>query len=127
MVESGTGSGSLSTSIGKTVAPTGHLYTFEFNEERVGLAREEFLALGLQDSITVTHRDAIKDGFTLDTSVKGQSTDLTGLVDAVFLDLPNPWSAVAHAERVLTHGGRLCNFSPCIEQVQRTCEVMEDL
>ncbi|KAJ1941012.1 tRNA (adenine-N(1)-)-methyltransferase catalytic subunit trm61, partial [Kickxella alabastrina] len=43
MIESGTGSGSFSHSIARTIAPTGHLYTFEYHEIRAATARKEFL------------------------------------------------------------------------------------
>lgn len=55
--ESGTGSGAMSTTIARSIAPTGHLHTFEFNESRVKAATEEFRANGLSHLITVRHRD----------------------------------------------------------------------
>ena len=33
------------------------------------------------------------------------------------LKLPNLWFIIFQSE-----GGRICSFSPCIEQVQKTCE-----
>ena len=69
--------------------------------------------MGFADYITVTHRDVLGRGFLLEDKVKDES------MDAVFLDLPSPHLAVKHAHQVLKAKGRLCNFSPCVEQVQR--------
>ncbi len=41
----GTGSGSLSHSIARTIAPTGQLYTFEFHKERADIARFNIVLL----------------------------------------------------------------------------------
>ncbi|XP_005089200.1 tRNA (adenine(58)-N(1))-methyltransferase catalytic subunit TRMT61A [Aplysia californica] len=112
VVEAGTGSGSLSHAILRTIQPSGHLHTFEFHEERSMKAREEFEDHGLSQFVTVTHRDVCGDGFQLE-----------GVADAVFLDLPRPWECVGSAKKAMkTEGGRICTFSPCIEQVQRSCE-----
>ena len=121
MVESGTGSGSLSVSIAKAIIPTGHLFSFEFNLDRVEKAKLDFAKIGLDSFMTVTHRDVLKKGFTLgqdDEPIADDCTDariLPGSIDAVFLDLPNPQIAVPHAYKILKKRGRLCNFSPCIE------------
>lgn len=114
VVESGTGSGSLSHALVRTIFPSGHLYTFEFHKERCDKARQEFEAHGMGECVTIECRDVCKDGFGIEP-----------IADAVFLDLPRPYEAIAHARDVIrTSGGRLCSFSPCVEQVQATCEEM---
>lgn len=114
VVESGTGSGSMSHSLIRTIAPTGHLHTFEFHAERAEIARKEFEHHKIADLVTVTCRDVCKEGF-----------GLSQVADAVFLDLPGPWDAIQSSKEALkSEGGRFCSFSPCIEQVQKTCEAL---
>lgn len=115
VLESGTGSGSLSTSLARAVAPTGHVYSFDFHEQRAVCAREDFEKTGVSSLVTVEVRDIQGQGFP---------EKLEGLADSVFLDLPQPWLAVPSAAKMLKEDGVLCSFSPCIEQVQRTCEVL---
>jgi len=54
VVECGTGSGSLSHAIARTIAPTGHLYTFEFHEQRAKIARWGTLVDGITLALTVS-------------------------------------------------------------------------
>ncbi|KAJ2810515.1 tRNA (adenine-N(1)-)-methyltransferase catalytic subunit trm61 [Coemansia furcata] len=117
VIESGTGSGSFSHSLVRTIAPTGHLYTFEYHELRAETARKEFIEHNLTDIVTIEHRDVLANGF-----------GKVGIADAVFLDLPAPWDAVASAKEALRRDtiGRVCSFSPCIEQVQRTALALDE-
>ncbi|XP_068619624.1 tRNA (adenine(58)-N(1))-methyltransferase catalytic subunit TRMT61A [Battus philenor] len=118
VIEAGTGSGSLTHALIRRVRPRGHVYTFDFHEHRVKIASEEFQEHGLDDFVTIQHRDVLAEGF---------GTDLNGKADAVFLDLPRPWDGVPHAVAAIkNHGGRFCSFSPCIEQVQRTCLALKE-
>ena len=56
--------------------------------------REELVAHGLSDLVTVTHRDVYEDGFLLPGS-GGTSPK----ANAVFLDLPAPWKALRNLTR----------------------------
>jgi len=118
VIDTGTGSGCNTISFARAVAPGGHVFTYEFNETRAKAAKEEFSMLKLGDAITTTWRDVCADGFD------GVSGVESGLMDAVFLDLPEPWRAVVECRRVLRPGRSLCSYSPCIEQVVRTCDAL---
>lgn len=119
MVESGTGSGSMSSGIARAIMPNGHLYTYEFNSVRAGTATEEFNTLGLGTIVRCEHRDVVANGFV--------NPDLgPGAADAIFLDLPNPWMVADFAYNILNESnGKICSFSPCIEQVSRMTQAME--
>lgn len=99
------------------------MFSFEFHEERHAKAAAEFEAHGLLSSvggpIQLAHRNVIRDGFG----------DLCVKVDSVFLDLPAPWDALEDAKRIMNRSqiSRICCFSPCIEQVQKTCRTLESL
>ncbi|CAE6476151.1 unnamed protein product [Rhizoctonia solani] len=118
VAEAGTGSGSFSHSIARTVGPTGRLFSFEFHEQRANKAREEFARHGMNEFVVLQHRNVCKDGFGLQNEV-----------DSVFLDLPAPWEAVASAKQALRKDriGRICCFSPCMEQVLRTVSALNEL
>ncbi|MCP9260279.1 tRNA (adenine(58)-N(1))-methyltransferase catalytic subunit TRMT61A [Dirofilaria immitis] len=114
--ECGTGSGSLSHALAMAIAPTGHLYTHDIEETRVKQVELEMMKHGLGKITTCVHRNVIEDGFSVEN-----------MCDAVFLDLPAPWIAIRYAKHALSqvHGGRIVSFSPCIEQIQRTCNALQ--
>lgn len=98
---SGTGSGSLSHAIIRTIAPSGHLHTVEFHEQRAQKVQEEFREHKVDHLVTVRNQDVCKDGF-----------GVTGVADAVFLDIPSPWDAVGHAKAAIKRQGGIwlrCN------------------
>jgi len=114
--EAGTGTGSLSHAFARAVGPRGRLHTRDFHEGRAKAAREEFERHGLGDRVDAGVADVLSAGW----GVAG--------ADCVFLDLPSPWAALSRAvDAVTTRGGRICSFSPCIEQVSRTCGEMRRL
>ena len=132
VLESGTGSGSLTHALYRAVAPSGEVFTFEYHELRSIKAREEFEEHGIdlkakgervegEGGVWVEQRDIEQLGFPTDGELYDE-----GSADAVFLDLPGPWKCIPSVTRCLKVGGMVCSFSPCIEQVQKTLQVMND-
>jgi hypothetical protein len=62
VIEAGTGSGSLSHGLARSVGPTGHLFTYEFNEARALAAAGEFADNKLAQ-VTCRHADVCTEGY----------------------------------------------------------------
>jgi tRNA (adenine57-N1/adenine58-N1)-methyltransferase len=114
VVEAGTGSASLSFSIAHKIAPSGRLFTFEVDHARAEHNRQLLHAVTDPGVVTLEERDVVEKGFPE-----------TIVADAVFLDLPSPWLAIAAAGKALKDNGRLCTFSPSIEQVSKNVDAMK--
>lgn len=92
-------------------AREGRVWSFEFHAGRAVKAWHEFERHGLFPTLSLRHRNVVKNGF-----------GLVGMADAVFLDLPAPWDAIHHAAEAMRKdvSTRICCFSPCVEQVLKT-------
>ena len=128
--------GGVALGAGEAQAKKGKVWSFEFHEERAGKLRQEIAHHGLDPLVTVTHKDVCADGFLvppLANAAAGVGADAepaSPCATAVFLDLPAPWLALRHLSRCAPSAldplaeTRICTFSPCIEQVTRTCAAM---
>ena len=104
VLEAGTGSGSMTIALAYAVGPQGQVISYEVRPDMQNLARKNLERLGLDGRVDFKLAD-IADGFT--------ETD----VDAVFLDLPNPWDYVAQVRAALKPGGFFCGLLPTFNQV----------
>jgi tRNA (adenine57-N1/adenine58-N1)-methyltransferase catalytic subunit len=106
VLEAGTGSGSMTVALAYSVGPQGHVVTYERRPEFQSLARKNLERLGLDGRVEFKLGD-IADGFS--------ETD----VDAIFLDLPNPWDYIRQVRAALKPGGFFCNLVPTFNQVEK--------
>ena len=113
VVESGTGTGSLTTALAHYVGATGKVYTYELRSEF-----QKNAAKNLQRSKLIDHVE-MKSG---DVTLGIEERD----VDAVILDLAVPWLVVPHAYEALKPSGIIVSFSPTIDQVVKTTEALKE-
>jgi len=100
------------------VYPTGHLYSFEFNQNRIKAAQIEFLSLQIDSYVTVIHRNICQQGVPLNRTCFSKGNKCG--VDVILIDLPNPVKSLTSCFEILNENCQICSFSPCIEQVQNT-------
>jgi len=113
VVEAGTGTGALTSALAHYVKPNGHVYSYEIRPEFIETAQKNLQRASLLDYVELKNKD-ITMGI--------DETDM----DAVILDMATPWLVVPHAYEALKGSGALVSFSPTIDQVVKTVEVLEE-
>ncbi len=113
VIELGTGSGALTLVLAKFVAPDGVVYSYDRREDFIENARKNIERVGYEHNVEFSCVDVAEQGFS--------HTD----VDAVFIDVPEPWAIVPKAAEALKGGHHLVSWSPNVEQVKRTIETLE--
>ncbi len=110
VIEVGTGSGALTLFLSKIVAPDGIVYSYERNEEFLANAKRNVEKGKYKSKVEFILRDVAIEGF------------IHRNVDAVFIDVPEPWEIVPRAFDVLKSGHHLVSWSPNVEQIKKTVE-----
>ena len=115
VVESGLGSGALTTALLRAVGEAGRVITYEIDEAVTPRALENIRrVLPNPSNLTVTIGDIYQ-------GIEERE------VDRVVLDVPEPWQAVAGVAEALVMGGIMLSFLPTILQVhQLVGQLQED-
>ncbi|MCX6033122.1 MAG: tRNA (adenine-N1)-methyltransferase [Chloroflexi bacterium] len=114
VIEAGTGSGALTFILARAVMSTGHVYSYETRPEAFEIAQGNLADLGLTPYVTLYNED-ISGGF--------HEQD----VDALFLDLREPWFFLKHAWNALKGSGFFGALLPTTNQVSELLSALEAL
>ena len=106
VIEAGTGSGGLTTAFAYSVGTNGKVFSYDYREDQQKTAIKNIERFGLADRVTFVIRN-ISEGF-----------DETG-VDALFLDVPNPYDYLDQVKTSLKPGGFFGTILPTMNQVVR--------
>lgn len=113
VVESGTGTGALTTALAHYVQPDGRIYTYEIRREFQKTAEKNLARAGLTQYVELKNKD-------ITTGMDEKD------IDSVILDLAVPWMVVPHAQAALKPCGTIVSFSPTIDQIVKTAEALRE-
>jgi tRNA (adenine57-N1/adenine58-N1)-methyltransferase len=113
VLEAGTGSGAMTSAFAYLVGPQGHVTSYEVRQEMQDMARKNLELLGMDDRVTLKLGDI------------GSGIDEIG-VDALFLDLPNPWDYMLQVRSALKPGGTFACILPTANQVQHFLSALRE-
>ncbi len=105
--------GALTAALARGIAPDGQVFTYEMRPEFLRAAKANVDKAGFGSLVTFHNKDPT-EGF-----------DEAG-VDAVVVDLGDPWRMVRAAYGALVGGGLLAGFTPTINQLEKLAVALRE-
>ena len=122
VLEAGFGSGGLAMHIARSLGPGGTLISIERREEHASVGAENMYRCADvfpgMPTWTLLQRDVV-----------GSSPEISALVDeldAVILDMPEPWTAIPEMSEMLRLGGRIACYCPSPNQMAKSWASLEE-
>lgn len=114
VVEGGIGTGAMCIYLAAHVRPDGMVYSYDIRKDMIDVAMANIKRYGLEKYVVVKNAD-------ITTGIDEKD------VDAVVLDIPEPWSAVDKAYASLRTGGYLCSYVPTMNQAEDCADAMREV
>jgi len=111
VVEVGAGSGAMTLALAHAVGSKGRVVTYDVRADFLEQARRNVAAANLDGPVEFKVGDARAGIVERD-------------VDAIILDIPDPWEAVGSSLEALRPCGHFASYSPNVEQVNRTVKAL---
>ena len=112
VLESGVGSGALSSYILWAVGKEGSLTSIDLDREAIEITEKN-----LSKFFDLSNWNRKVGDIKVEQDIAG--------MDAVVLDIIDPWNAISSAKRILEAGGSLVTYSPTFNQTERTVTEMK--
>lgn len=115
VLEIGTGSASLTTFFASLVGPSGHVFTYDINEEFMEIARKNLKKSGMENYVSMFKRDIMTEGL--------ERTD----IDIAIIDLGDPWNVLQIVHKCLKNSGSVAVICPTMNQLEKTSKHMNEV
>lgn len=113
VLESGVGSGALSSAILAAVGPEGKLTTVEVDSRNIENARGNVELISKVDNWEVVESNI-------------EVYESADKFDALILDIPEPWNVVGKLSKNVVNGGRICCYSPTFNQLEKNVSALKE-
>ena len=115
VLEIGTGSASLTTFFASLVGTSGHVFTYDVNEEFMEIARKNLKKSDMEKNVSMYNRDIMKEGLELSE------------IDVAIIDLGDPWNVLHIVHKCLKSSGSVAIICPTMNQLEKTSKHMNEI
>jgi tRNA (adenine57-N1/adenine58-N1)-methyltransferase len=115
VLEIGTGSASLTTFFASLVEPSGHVFTYDVNQEFMGIAFKNLRKSGMEKNVSMFKRDIMNEGLELSD------------IDIAIIDLGDPWNVLQIVHKCLKNSGSVAVICPTMNQLEKTSKQMNEV